>query len=393
MNAGYPLLILWVPMLLAALPTWTSKPEYTINLRDFGYTEPKDQKARFHVQPKNPVVFTDDNTIAISFFARNSNPGLSTRGKVSGGPYLFKTIFLHANTGVAFRSQEWSNADMGCGLFPVADGSFVVWHNLSFRLFAPTGVLVKRLDLRSVDFPRMPGVSQSPTGNMLFVTRSDTEGNHVLVIRTADLTPVTWLELPGYFSGSGSDMFFAFLRAHADGEYSPPTDVYIVPIADNHSPHPKPRKIFTSGIPGCLSVAFTNQQMLAITGSCHDLIIIDTSGHVHHYQQFGEDMTGPAISCRHCGRILFSTYRLVGGSALLDTFPTAKSRTNVLLDQKTGRVVKWKSPNAKHSVMSFSAISPSGCFIAVEDRSSVNVYNTCGAPDDLDATLRASGPR
>jgi hypothetical protein len=68
-------------------------PQYTIDLRKYSYQKSKEKWARFPVPPSNSVTFVDDNTIAVSLFAPNEKPGLSSRGQVLGGRYLFERSF------------------------------------------------------------------------------------------------------------------------------------------------------------------------------------------------------------------------------------------------------------------------------------------------------------
>src|SRR5580704_7337185 len=147
------------------------RPTITVDLRLLGLEFPEHSPAlRAYELMKNKVAFTDQNTLAVSFFVPNNNQGLSVRGRIFGGPYLFQTVFLDARTGKALRTQTWSNSGNGCGLFPSPDGGFIIWHDLDLSLHVPDGTVRTTLALNAEDFPRIPSVVQSPSGNTLFAT-------------------------------------------------------------------------------------------------------------------------------------------------------------------------------------------------------------------------------
>jgi hypothetical protein len=87
------------------------QPTLTLDLHQFGYEIPKDARGkRIFPTPHQVVTFVDDSTLAVSLFVRNPHPGLSVRGKVFGGWYLFQTTFLEARSGKVLRTETWSNS-------------------------------------------------------------------------------------------------------------------------------------------------------------------------------------------------------------------------------------------------------------------------------------------
>ncbi len=352
------------------------RPQYTIDLRKFGYQESKEKWARFHVPPSNSVTFIDDNTIAVSLFALNAKPGLSSRGAVLGGPYLFETVFLKARSGELLRTQQWSNSAIGCGVFGAANGQFVVWHDLELSLRAPDGTVIKTLSLDSKSFPRAASITASPSGDTLFAKRADQDGNHVLVIRVADLREITWLDFPGYFSDSGSDSYFAFLRPRP--KIDPPMDLFVFRLAGKVLTSSLGKPVFTTE-PGCDSVVFLDDETLGVSG-CHDLTLMNTSGKIQYHQHFDRILTGTITACRGCDLLFFSTYVLSGGRSLLDTFPKGKTKGVVLLNRKTGDQVEWqrKTP-VKHPHVGSTALSPDGCTLAIQNDWYLEAYRICGS--------------
>jgi hypothetical protein len=357
------------------------QPQYTVDLRKLGYQEPRERWARFHVGPTKSITFIDDNTLAVSLFTPNPKPGLSVRGEVFGGPYLFETIFLDAKSGQVLQTQQWSNSAIGCGIFPASDGHFVVWHELDLSLRSLDGTVIRKLSLDPKSFPRGASVRESPGGDTLFAMRADREGAHVLVIRTDDLQEIMWLDLPGFVEWDGADSFLAFLRAHpGGGGFPPPMDLLVLPITGRDPNSAETRTVFTTSSPGCLSVKFLDDKTLGVSGRCHDLTVVSTLGDIQYHRRFDRLLVGSIDTCRNCDLLFFSTYTLNGGNVLLDTFPQAKPHTLILFDRKTEHVAEWqrKIP-IKHPHAGSAALSPNGCTLALNNDWYVEAYGICGS--------------
>lgn len=363
----------------ANMPRDDYRPEFTLDLRTFGYDEPKQRLGSlFYSGLRNALTFTDESTLAISLFVKNPKPGLSIREKTFGGAYLFQTVFWDVKSGKMLRTKQWSNAVVGCGLFPAPSGGFVVWHDLELSLYAPDGALLKTLALDAKSFPRAVSITQSPGGGTLFATRVDQSGNHVLCIRTADLQQIVWLDLPGYFADSGSDSRFAFVRPRPG--ILPPMDVFVVGVTAQNLKYKGTKPIFTTSDPGCNSAVFLDEQTLGISGRCPDLTILSTVGDVQYHRRFGGVLTGAITPCRECDLIFFGTYTLTGGSALLDTPPKLKNQSFVLLNRKTHDLVEWRRSIPDRLHFASAALSPDGCFLAIQHNSNVDLYSTCNSP-------------
>src|SRR5579863_8549403 len=65
------------------------KPALVIDLRQFGYVVP-DPRGQFlaSTAPQDATEFLDNDTLAVSIFVQNSQPGLSVRDKNFGGSNL-----------------------------------------------------------------------------------------------------------------------------------------------------------------------------------------------------------------------------------------------------------------------------------------------------------------
>lgn len=352
------------------------KPALTLDLHQFGYEVPNNARVnRIFPTPHQVVAFVDDNTLAVSLFVRNPHPGLSVRGKVFGGRYLFQTTFLGARSGNVLHTETWSNSTVWSGLFPARNGSFVVWHDLELSLHAADGAIVKSLTLDPKDFPRGASVEQSPSGNTLFAESSDRTGNHILRIRTQDLEMLSWLHLGGYLSGVGSDSYFAFLRDHPDSVAPPPMDVFARSIAEADDPKSGMNRIFTTS-PGCSRIVFLDDRTIGVSGMCRDLTILDISGEVLFHRKFGEALTGGITGCRNCDVAVSSTFAVKGGSEFLDIPQHAEERSIIFLNRKTKQLVEVpRSARVRHSAS--AALSPNGCLLAIQNDSELEIYEVC----------------
>jgi hypothetical protein len=369
----------------------SSKPEYrpdlVLDLRQFGYEKPDKFREQAEYQAlQNSIVFVDNDTLALSLFVRNPHPGFSVRNKLSGGPYLFQTVFLDAGSGRILHSQTWSNAAIGCGLFPANNGTFVIERGLELSLHGPDGTLLKSLSLSPKDFPRTPSLKQSPSGNTLFAFQSDRTGDHVLRIRTSDLQPLGWLDFAGYFSGAGSDSYFAFVRAVPGSPPSksdwggPPMQLFMHRFDAEDAAHAEPDLIHTTPTPGCTSVVFLDNETLGLSGMCHEFLILNKAGTILYQQRFEREMTSPMLPCRSCDLVAFGTYVLRGGSSWSDTFPKAKGRSIILFNRRTRQVLELPYTMSTGNLSSSKALSPNGCLLALQSDSRIEVFRTCNLP-------------
>jgi hypothetical protein len=264
------------------------------------------------------------------------------------------------------------------GLFPTNNGSFVVWHDLELSLHAPDGATLKTLTLDSDDFPRGASVEPSPSGNTLFAGFSDRTGDHILRIRTEDLQTLSWLHLPGYLTGVGSDSHFAFLRSHPTPLAPPPMDVFARGIAEEDDDSKSGKApIFTTS-PGCSRIVFLDDRTLGVSGLCRDLTILDISGEVLFHREFEKVLTGGITRCGNCDVAVSSTFVLKGGSEFLDIPQHAEGQSIIFLNRKTKQLVEVpRKARVRNSAS--SALSPNGCLLAIQNDSQLEIYELCGS--------------
>jgi hypothetical protein len=377
-------------------------PQWTLDLHQHGYEQPKPQQKGplwklLGLGPRNELAFVDNETLAVSFFVRNPNPGLSVRGKVAGGQQLFQTIFVDAKTGNILHVDQWSNASGHCGLFPLSDGLFVVWSDDELILHGHNGTTLKTATVFDPKSTSVAGfkVAQSITGNTLLAIGSDRRGRHVRAFRAADLSEIAAFDLPGYATESASDSQFAILQSRLGTMRI--MDLFIRPIVEEDSPSSgQLKRIFTSAPPSCYvgtclenqtlssaqpscdSVTFLDDRTLAVSGMCHSITFMSTSGDIIYTRQFERVLTDRVVPCRSCDLIVFGTYVLKGGSAFLDTFPKAQARNTIILNRVTNKLIELPDRSAKHHAS--TALSPNGCFLARQRDSRLELYNLCDSP-------------
>jgi hypothetical protein len=358
-------------------PQDNSLPSKVVDLRQLGFEMSKDSRLQNESRSLNSkVFFVDERTMAISFFTRNPNPGMSVRGKVNGGHYLFQTIFMDAESLKVSRVKVWSNSTPSAGLFSTPAGGFVAWHDLDLDLYSSIGTLLKTLSLKPEDFRRGVSISQSPTEETLFASRVDETGHHILRIRTADLEELGWTSSMGYREVVGSDRHFAYLRDQHG--INAPVDIYISDDADAQTQLTDMKKVFTDSEP-CSSIDFLDEHTLALSGGCHDLTILSITGEVLYQKHFDRALTGPAIPCRKCDLVVSNTYTLSGGNSWLDTFPKAQSESLVLLNRKTRALLELpQTGSVKYS--GAIALSPDGRLLAIQTDWELKIYQIRGTP-------------
>jgi hypothetical protein len=144
-------------------------------------------------------------------------------------------------------------------------------------LHAADGTTLKTLTLDPNEFPRGASVEQSPSGNTLFAEFADRTGHHILRIRVEDLQMLSWLHLRGYFTGAGSDSYFASLRDHPNSLAPAPMDVFVRGIVEQNNSKSVKSPIFTTA-PSCSRIVFLDDRTLGVSGMCGELTILDISG-------------------------------------------------------------------------------------------------------------------
>lgn len=211
---------------------------------------------------------------------------------------------------------------------------FVIRHDLHLSLHATDGSVIKKLELNANDFPDYAYIKSSPSGKTLFVGRSHPQGERILRITASDLQEIGWFHSRGYFTEAPSDSHFVFLREHpsppfsvgANGSIVPtpkPMDVFSFDISGSNSGAPETRRIYTTSeveqhedwAGTCLSLAFLDDETLAISGNCHKLTILHVSGKVLLQQQFPKELISAIIGCSGCDLVAGYTYVLKGGSS------------------------------------------------------------------------------
>jgi hypothetical protein len=362
-------------------PTNDFALQWTQDLRPYGYAEPSEKQFAYSGL-RNSVAFLGNDTLAVSFFSLNPNAGLTTRGKVFGGRYLFQTVFFDAKSGKVLRTQQWSDASIRCRVFPAPNGAFVVWADLELSLHSSDGTRLKTLALDPKDFPRGPWVKSSPSGKTLFAAESDRTGEHVLCIRAEDLRALGWLDLKGCFAYAPSDSLVACVM-NGQG-ILPPADILIRSIASSGPESDVWKRIYTTPRPGCDSVTFLDEHTLSVSGFCHELTILSTSGEVLFQRRFEHELTSPVTSCWNCDLVLTGTVVWTHGMPALDIPATTKSQSRIFLNRATRRLIespfKHVRASAKDTYAASSILSPDGCLYASQFNWGVQMFDVCHSP-------------
>ena len=164
------------------------QPNLTIDLLTLGCVIPKAERdVRAYDFLTQSVAFIDEETLAVSFFERNDEPGLSRRDGTPGRALVFSTVLLDPITGHLSGQLLWGNAGYWNLFLPLANGNFFVQSDEWLAIYSKEfrQIARKRLEIQGELLPRY---SVSPDGNLLheFQDAYDTERNWLTKITLLD---------------------------------------------------------------------------------------------------------------------------------------------------------------------------------------------------------------
>src|SRR5690348_4812332 len=104
-----------------------ARPILSLDLRKFGYLHPVTERdLRAYTFLQDSVAFLDDGTLAVSFYRKNDQPGLSRRGSTPGSEVVFHSVLLDPVAGRVKSQRTWGNAGNSNALLPLENGSFLI---------------------------------------------------------------------------------------------------------------------------------------------------------------------------------------------------------------------------------------------------------------------------
>lgn len=361
----------------------THSPNQTFDLSAYGYAAPVDEvHARAYSILHEAVTFLDPHTVAISFYARNTHAGLSTREGVAGSPYLFKTVILDLVHPEAPKEKAWGNAAYANALLALEDGRFFVQEGVHGSIFTRDLQLIvsKNVDVPG-DIPAR--FSASPTGRTLIEFQDAWDAKHFTFVTKAELLDTHTLSSNrvrlsvGHADDSVSDRQIAYTIGQ--DRVSPRLffDTFEHPASKRGSGLLGPVK-GTVQVLGCDSPVFVRDDLLAVGGHCPSLLLITPirplkPGIVRH--EYPHAMVGGDIRPAPGGNFFAFTVSYLAGSKLhdvsLSVFDVAANRVCWSIDLE---------PLPQHKLA--FGFSPDGSLLAVEIDHQVSIYAPCRQTSD-----------
>ncbi len=133
-------------------------------------------------KPHFSVMFTDNDTVIVSYVVREGEPELSKRdGSEINFPLRLRVVFLDANTGEIKTVADWPTESLYAAVVASQDGSFLTERGLLLTLYSP--------DLKESKRLRLP-----PTEDVGWEAHLPPTGHTILFLPAGlHTTPVPWI--------------------------------------------------------------------------------------------------------------------------------------------------------------------------------------------------------
>src|SRR6266446_5048633 len=201
------LVLLWNPL---GSCNEATQPILSLDLRKFGYLRPvaeRDFRAYSFLQ--DSVAFLDDGTLAVSFYSKNDQPGLSRRESTPGSEVVFQSVLLDLVAGSLKNERTWGNAGNWNALHPLENGRFLIQNEECVRVYSGE---IKEIAGKKLEVPGdiLPRFAVSPSGRSLYEFQDWYDAKRGWLTRIDVLDPATLLTkksklTPGHQSESVSD--------------------------------------------------------------------------------------------------------------------------------------------------------------------------------------------
>jgi hypothetical protein len=353
-----------------------SAPAFSTDLRRFGYAIPTDKRdVRAYSFMKDPVAFLDDGTLAVSFFEKNEHPGLSRRDGTLGGWFLFHTVLLNPVTGDVVGQRNWGNAGYSNSLLPLQNGNFFVQSDEWLMIYSKELHEITRMKVK-VSGDILPRFSVSPSGRSLYDFMDAYDIQHgwlttINLLDTVTLEPKQSKLTPGHADETVSDTQVVYSLANPRNELA----LFVYNVDGSSTPWGPMLLKKGDKLAGllsrsdCKSVSFVDNTVLAVTGDCPLLLLLESGKtiallHCPRGYRFGGDVQ----PSRHHRRFAFVRYQERGESSPLTDVEVSvydlEGQKEIFI-AKVAPVPKFK--------FAF-ALSPDGSLLAVQADSLLRVW-------------------
>jgi len=320
------------------------------------------------------VAFLDDGTLAVSFYSKNDQPGLSRRESTPGSEVVFQSVLLDLVAGSLKNERTWGNAGNWNALHPLENGRFLIQNEECVRVYSGE---IKEIAGKKLEVPGdiLPRFAVSPSGRSLYEFQDWYDAKRGWLTRIDVLDPATLLTkksklTPGHQSESVSDTRVVYIPTALAGALR----LFVYGI-DDSSPAKSPdifdqnsgtAKILSKS--GCKSATFIDNAILAVTGDCPSLMLIRSGQELDEIRYPEYRIGGEIRPSRGGQRFVFSRARMKGRSSRITSLEVC------VYDLAEHRVVLTTAvfplPQQKFAF----AISPDGSLLAAQADGLVRVW-------------------
>jgi len=258
-----------------------AQPIQSLDLHKFGYLHPVTERdLRAYTFLQDSVAFLDDGTLAVSFYRKNDQPGLSRRDGTPGSEVLFHSVLLDPVAGSVKSERTWGNAGNSNALLPLENGSLLIQDGEWVKVYSRE---MKEIASKRLEYPGdiLPRFAVSASGRSLYefqdwydakrgwLTRIDLLDSAPLATKTSKVTP-------GHQYETVSDTRVVYFPTAAGWALR----LFVYNI-DESSPAKSPELFGPNSSTAkdlsqsrCKSATFIDNAILAITGDCPSVMLI-----------------------------------------------------------------------------------------------------------------------
>jgi hypothetical protein len=353
----------------------TLRPFVSIDLPTLGYVTPTAERdVRAYSFLKYSVAFLDDGTLAVSFLKKNDHPGLSRRDGTPGSGFVFHTVLIDPLSGRVGGQHTWGNAGYWNSLLPLENGSFFIQSNESLTIYSKE---VRQIVSKKLEGPGdlLPRYSVSPSGHSLYELQDAYDAKRTWLTTISLLDTVTLKRkqsklTPGHADETGSDAQVVYSVANPKNEL-----LLFVYNTDGSSTAWSPRLLNKDSATanllsrsGCKSTTFINNSVLAVTGDCPFLILLQSDKKIAEIYSPEYRFGGEIQPSRNGRRFAFVRSQTNGGSSRITNIELCVYDLEERAEVFAASVVPL--PQLK---LAF-AISPDGSLLAMQTDSLLRIW-------------------
>lgn len=354
-------------------------PIWSVDLHAFGYAEPTiERDLRVYTFLHDSVAFLDNGTLAVSFLKKNDHPGLSRRDGSSGSPVVFHTVLMDSLTGRAGPQRTWGNESEWNRFLPLENGDFLVQDEEWLRVYSQDfqKIASKRPD-RTGDL--VTRYAASPTGRSLYEFQDAHDNQRGWLTRISLLDAATLAVkkskiTPGHKDETVSDTEVVYQVENVVHEFLDARVLFVYHTDD--STVPKSPRLLEEGSAtaklvsksNCTSAAFVDNSVLAVTGGCSWLILLQRDAEVAELHSPEYTFGGEIGPSREGRRFAFVRYQTKGK-------PARVTRNEICVYELGKRKVIFAEPVVPTPRYKLAfALSPDGSLLALESDNLVRVW-------------------